>query len=80
MYNVGGIIRFKGASTMKQLQREDRVKCGWAGYMEYLCGQTRKLTEDNVEKINNGSDVIWEECRFDNTPLYISVDMIELVN
>ena len=81
MFKIGDEIKFKDAETMEQLEKEHKVKCSWQKYMEFLCGTKTKLTEGNVENIYNGSDYVWAYSRFDNeSPLYISTDMFELVS
>lgn len=83
---VGDVIRFKDARTMARLQSIDKVMCGWNKNMNYLCGQTRIITQEILDRIEDKKYAyIWQEpnersVSFNDKVWYISLDMIEPVS
>jgi hypothetical protein len=86
MYKVGDVVRFKDEKILNQLQNEGKVNCGWNILsMNYLCGQTRIITEELLNEIKTmepwcGNFPLWKEIDKNGIQWYVSQDMIELVS
>jgi hypothetical protein len=48
--------------------------------MNYLCGQTRTITQEIVDSIKRKKDDVWTETSKDGNVYYISLGMIEIVS
>jgi hypothetical protein len=69
---VGDVVRFRSEEVLNTV----RVRLGWDYGMNYLCGQTRVITPEIMERIENGDCQIWSE----RNHWSISLDMIEFDN
>jgi hypothetical protein len=77
---VGDIVKFKSAEILANSNPE----LGWNTNMNYLCNQTRTITQDILEQIKRNKETSWNHCIWIETngdaQWYISLDMIELVS
>jgi len=82
---VGDTVRFMQSQA---LEKNSKLRCGWNPQMNYLCGQTRTITEEIMEKINaniegradDNDDDLWIERSPSGDDIwYISIDMIDFI-
>jgi len=82
---VGDTVRFMQSQA---LEKNSKLRCGWNPQMNYLCGQTRVITEEIMEKINaniegradDNDDDLWIERSLSGDDIwYISIDMIDFI-
>jgi len=74
---VGDTVRFMSSGSM---EKNSNLRCGWNMEMNYLCGQTRTITEEIMGKITREEDDIWIERSSDGENIwYISIDMIDFI-
>jgi hypothetical protein len=82
---VGDTVRFMQSQA---LEKNTKLRCGWNPQMNYLCGQTRVITEEIMEKINaniegradDNDDDLWIERSPSGDDIwYISIDMIDFI-